>query len=120
MSEVPNMEGVIERAVESANTFHEKLRTARSDTDRFRMVTERVEKHDFVVAVWQDASERNGVGFRLIKGQQKLATIAKGSALELLACPVSVRNRLRRCTRRPARNRIDRQGAGLRSRAFIC
>jgi hypothetical protein len=80
MSEVPNMEGVIERAVESANTFHEKLRTARSDTDRFRMVMERVEKHDFVVAVWQDASERNGVGFRLIKGQQKLATIAKGSA----------------------------------------
>ena len=75
MSEVPNMEGVIERAVESANTFHEKLRTARSDTDRFRMVMERVEKHDFVVAVWQDASERNGVGFGLIKAQQKLATM---------------------------------------------
>jgi hypothetical protein len=80
MSEVPNIEGVIERAVESANTFHERLRTARSDNDRFRMVMERVEKHDFVVAVWQDASERNGVGFRLIKGQQKLAAIAKGSA----------------------------------------
>jgi hypothetical protein len=80
MSEMPNIDGVIERAVESANTFHGKLRAARSDTDRFRMVMERVEKHDFVVAVWQDASERNGVGFRLIKGQQKLATIAKGSA----------------------------------------
>ena len=73
MSEVPNIEGVIERAVESANTFHEKLRTARSDTDRFRMVMERVEKHDLVVAVWQDVSERNSVGFGLIKAQQKLA-----------------------------------------------
>jgi hypothetical protein len=71
---------VIEQAVESANTFHEKLRSARSDTERFRMVMERVEKHDFVVAVWQDAGERNGVDFKLIKGQQKLVTIADGSA----------------------------------------
>ena len=80
MQGVPNIDGVIERAVKSANTFHARLRAARSDSERFRMVMERVEKHDFVVAVWQDASERNGVGFRLIKGQQKLATIADESA----------------------------------------
>jgi hypothetical protein len=107
MSEVPNIDGVIERAVESANTFHEKLRVARSGTDRFRMVMERVEKHDIVVAVWQDASERNGVGFRLIKGQQKLATIAKRRSLGWLVCPVSMRSRPRRCTRPPERSRID-------------
>jgi hypothetical protein len=59
---VPNIDGVIEQAVKSANTFHERLRAARNDSERFRMVMQRVEKHDFVVAVWQDASERNGVG----------------------------------------------------------
>jgi len=80
MSEVPNIDGVIEQAMKSANTFHARLRAARSDSERFRMVMERVERHDFVVAVWQDASERNGVGFRLIKGQQKFATIAEGSS----------------------------------------
>jgi len=50
-----------------------------------------IEAHDVVFAVWQDASQRDGVGVTLIKGDELLQTVvdtprAVGTKLTAIPC----------------------------------
>jgi hypothetical protein len=70
MSRVPDLE--FHDIVELANEFGQELAQAASDEQRYEMVMRQVAGSDVVYAVWNDPDAEDGVGFLLIKGQQRL------------------------------------------------
>ena len=59
-------EEFLRRAVDIANE------STITDADSLRCT---IADHDLVLGVWQDSAAAHGIGFRVIKGQDRLATI---------------------------------------------
>lgn len=73
MSNLDNdFRGLLNSAVVSANAFRLELQAGVSDEQRYKMVRKHVADNDLVVAVWKDSTANDGVGWLLIKGQQRL------------------------------------------------
>jgi hypothetical protein len=79
------MHEMLKTTVELANDFNFELEAALAHV-RMTMVRKRIADNDVVFAVWQDAGEPDGVGYRLVKGQQLLReSMASGTSV-----PVSI------------------------------
>jgi hypothetical protein len=65
----------IEAAVNSANRIRDELEKSGGGFDYIKGV---VEQAQVAIAVWQDRDAPFGVGWLLIKGQQKLREVATG------------------------------------------
>jgi hypothetical protein len=77
------VETIIERAVESANELNQMSR------GEINLIGHAVQGSDVVIAVWPNKDTRYGVGWRLVKGRQRLrdcATDKVGFTLSGVPC----------------------------------